>query len=240
MSSAHERSPGAERVTRVSLYERMRRSPMVGRLLKTPLVERILSPTQGDRNIHKFIRYSMVSGVAIVISELVILVSTWAFGLSGIAANTLGSIAATPASYELNRQWAWGKHGKSHLWKEVVPFWVLTIIGFLASTGTTQLADTMAHRDHITGLARALAIMAASLFAWGVVWIVKFVVFNKLVFVVREVDVVSAAAAPGTSAPSSLAGPAASPVASLSVSPARPVPEPPPSPAFEGSAPGSP
>jgi putative flippase GtrA len=232
---------------------------MVSRLLKVPLVERILSPAQGDRNIHKFIRYSMVSGVAIVISEAVILVCTWAFGLSGIAANTLGSIAATPASYELNRQWAWGKHGKSHLWKEVVPFWALTIVGFLASTGTTQLADTMAHRDHITGLARALAIMAASLFAWGVVWIVKFVVFNKLVFVVREVDIAGAATASAAPAPnplaSSAAGPApsfpdgsvagplassaAGPVAGLSASPARPVPGPSPSPAFEGSAPGS-
>ncbi len=172
-------------MTYTSLYERMRGAPLVRRVLAMPLVERILVPARGDRNIHKFIRYSMVSAVAIVISQAVILVCTWAFGFSGIAANTVGSAAATPASYELNRKWAWGKHGKSHLWKEVVPFWSLTILGFLASTGTTQLADTMTHRDHVTGLARSLAIMAASLFAWGVVWVVKFVIFNRLVFVSR-------------------------------------------------------
>jgi putative flippase GtrA len=175
-------------MTYTSLYERLRQAPFVRRVLRLPLVERILLPARGDRNIHKFIRYSMVSAVAIVISQAVILVCTWAFGFSGIAANTVGSAAATPASYELNRKWAWGRHGKSHLWKEVVPFWSLTILGFLASTGTTQLADTMTHRDHVTGLARSLAIMAASLFAWGVVWVAKFVIFNRLVFVARGAE----------------------------------------------------
>ncbi len=200
-------------MSHLSLYERLRRAPAVRRLLRVPVVERVLLPTRGDRNIHKFIRYSMVSGIAIVISQAVILVCTWAFGFSGIAANTVGSIAATPASYELNRKWAWGKHGKSHLWKEVVPFWALTIIGFLASTGTTQLADDMAHHDHVTGLARSLVIMAASLFAWGVVWVVKFVVFNKLVFVARAADAAghpSPGGAPGAGPePASQALPAA-------------------------------
>ena len=84
--------------------------------------------------------------------------------------------------FELNRKWAWGKSGKSHLWREVVPFWALTLVGFLGSTGTVQIVDSMCQHHHITGLLRALAIMGASLFAYGVVWIVKFVIFNRLVF----------------------------------------------------------
>ena len=121
----------------------------------------------------------MVSAVAIVISQATILVCAWLFGLSGIAANTIGALAATPASYELNRKWAWGKSGKSHLWREVVPFWALTLSGWLASTGTVQIADSLCQSHGVTGLARALAIMGASLFAYGVVWIVKFVLFNR-------------------------------------------------------------
>jgi putative flippase GtrA len=127
----------------------------------------------------------MVSGVAIVISQVVILICAGVIGLSGIASNTLGAVAATPASYELNRKWAWGKKGKSHMWREVVPFWVLTVIGYAGSTGTVQLADTMTKSHGVHGAARLAAIMGASLFAYGVVWIVKFIVFNHIIFAVR-------------------------------------------------------
>jgi putative flippase GtrA len=148
---------------------------------------------------HKFIRYSMVSGVAIVISQVTILVCIAAFGLSGIAANTIGAVAATPASYELNRKWAWGKRGKSHLWREVVPFWSLSLAGYLASTGTVQLADNMAKSNHMEHFTRALLIMGASLLAYGVIWIVKFVVLNKL-FVAHAGTVEGHEAPPGPQA----------------------------------------
>lgn len=167
---------------RTSLYERLRQSPSVRRVLHTSVVQRCLQPTQGDGSVHKFIRYSMVSAVAVVISQVTILICAWVFGLSGIAANTIGAVVATPASYELNRKWAWRKGGKSHLWREVVPFWGLTIVGWLASTGTVEIADSLCKSHGVTGLARAVAIMFASLFAYGVVWIGKFFLFNRLIF----------------------------------------------------------
>jgi putative flippase GtrA len=183
------------------------------------VVDQVLSPTRGDRGVHKFIRYSMVSVVAIVISQVTILICAWVFGLSGIAANTIGALAATPASYELNRKWAWGKSGKSHMWREVVPFWSLTLLGWLASTGTVEIADNMCKSHGVSGLGRAVAIMGASLFAYGVVWIVKFIIFNRLVFANRSPDelapgqagvqstsvVAPAAPAPGTAAPGPIA-----------------------------------
>jgi putative flippase GtrA len=157
-------------------------APVVRSFFQLSLIQKILSPAKGERTIHRFIRYSMVSGVAIIISQVAILICTAGFHTSGILANTVGAVVATPASYELNRKWAWGKHGKSHLWKEVAPFWGLTLLGYLGSTGTVQLADNLCHSHHVGGLTRSLAIMGASLFAYGVVWIVKFLVFQHLVF----------------------------------------------------------
>lgn len=167
---------------RSTLLDRFMGSALVRRAFGTPIVQRALLPARGDRSVHRFIRYSMVSAVAIVISQVTILICAGLLHFSGILANTIGALAATPASYELNRKWAWGKHGKSHLWKEVVPFWALTIIGYLASTGTVQVADSVSKSHHVLGIDRALAIMGASLFAYGVVWVAKFVIFNKLVF----------------------------------------------------------
>lgn len=203
-------------------------------MLRIPIVNRVLSPSRGDGAMPRFIRYSLVSGVAIVISQLTILICTWLFGLSGIAANTIGALAATPASYELNRKWAWGKSGRSHVWREMVPFWSLTLLGWLASTGTVEIADSMAKSHHVVGLGRSVAIMGASLFAYGVVWIVKFVIFNRLVFVDRG-TVTGTGTAP-SAATSSLAPPAPAPAPGGTAVVVAPVAARPAQPAWEGPA----
>ena len=201
-----KQAPPASDGAPLALYERIARTWLGRSVLSIPLIERILIPTRGDRSVHKFIRYSMVSGVAVVISQVTILLCTGVFGLSGILSNTLGVVTSTPASYELNRKWAWGKSGKSHLWREVAPFWGFTLIGYLASTGTVQLADSMTREHHVHGAPRILAIMGASLFAWGLVWIVKFLVFNRIIFAVRPPGADSNVGAEGAGQPASNGG----------------------------------
>lgn len=159
----------------------------MGPLLRVLLVRRALDRVSGNKDLNRFIRYSAVSVVGVAIAESVILLCTWAFGLSGIVANTIACFVGTPVSYQLNRKWAWGLSGRSHLWSEIVPFWTLTIAGFLASTGTTQWADSVTHSHNITGALRSLAIIGASLFGWGVIWVIKFLIFNRFVFVTHEV-----------------------------------------------------
>jgi putative flippase GtrA len=184
-----EQDPPASDRERVAVYERIVRSRLAKWVLAFPAVERILLPTRGDRSVHKFIRYTMVSGVAVIISQVTLVLCTGVFGLSAILSNTVAAVVSTPASYELNRKWAWGKSGKSHMWREVAPFWGFTLIGYLGSTGTVQLADTMTKSHDVHGLPRVLAIMGAQLFAYGIVWIVKFLVFNRIVFAVRPTAV---------------------------------------------------
>ena len=166
----------------MTAIDRVMASAAARRFFGNRLVSRALAPARGMGSLAKFLRYSMVSVVAVGISELVILVCAWLFHLSGVASNALGAAASTPAAFELNRKWAWGKTGKSHMWREVVPFWALTVAGLAASTVTVDIADRLAKSNHVVGLDRALAIMGASLFAWGVVWVIKFVVFNRVVF----------------------------------------------------------
>lgn len=166
-----------------------------------PVVSRALAPAKGMGSLAKFLRYSMVSVIAVGISEVVILICAWVFHLSGVASNALGAAASTPAAFELNRKWAWGKTGKSHMWKEIVPFWSLTLAGLAASTVTVDIADRVAKSNHVAGLDRALAIMGASLLAWGAVWVVKFVVFNRLVFATKPVEATAShAGSPGVAA----------------------------------------
>lgn len=201
MTSRQDPPAGERGREHVALYERVTRARFVKRILAFPLIDRMLAPTRGDSSVNKFVRYTMVSGVAVVISQVALILCTAVFGLSGIASNTVAAVVSTPASYELNRKWAWGKSGKSHLWREVAPFWAFTLVGYLGSTGTVQLADSMTKSHGVHGILRVLAIMVAQLFAYGVVWIVKFLVFNHVIFVTRPGDAEGIVAA-GTSASS--------------------------------------
>jgi putative flippase GtrA len=133
----------------------------------------------------KLVRYSMVSVVAVAVNQIVLLI---AFGLLHWPAKTSNvwavCISAIP-SYYLNRAWAWGKRGRSHLLKEVVPFWAMALIGLAASTWAAGFAER--HADSITDshFGTTIVIMGAALGAFGVLWFAKFVILNKLMFVNR-------------------------------------------------------
>src|SRR5262249_40487347 len=89
-------------------------------------------------------------------------------------------ISAIP-SYILNRTWAWGKRGKSHLWKEVVPFWALALLGLAFSTWAADWAD-----HHFNGSTPAVALAAFG--AFGILGGGKFIIFNKILFAHHEQD----------------------------------------------------
>jgi putative flippase GtrA len=139
------------------------------------LLER--SRTPGGR---KMIRYSLVSVISVIVSQIVLFVaqSFWSARTSNIVAVC---VSAVP-SYYLNRAWAWGKTGKSHLMKEIVPFWSLAFLGLVLSTWAADFAESNAH--HLTGsdLGVRLIVNAAALGAFGVLWVGKFFIFNKVLF----------------------------------------------------------
>jgi len=92
------------------------------------------------------------------------------------------SIAAIP-SYELNRRWAWGKTGRGHVVKEVIPFWTLAFIGWGFSTLCVRWMETYAKHHHFSHLLSTGTVTIVYVAAFGVLWVVKFMIFNKLLFV---------------------------------------------------------
>lgn len=133
----------------------------------------------------KAVRYSAVSVVSIVISQAVLVIAFGWGHLPARTSNLLACVVATGPSYYLNRAWAWGKQGKSSLWREIVPFWALALLGLAFSTWTTDLADSLAQRSHVSQLATTAMVAIASLTAFGTLWIGKFVVLNAVLFADR-------------------------------------------------------
>jgi putative flippase GtrA len=147
------------------------------------LVEKFKSP-EGQ----KMFRYTMASVVAVCVSTVCFLIFDGLIGWGAVVSSTLStSIAAIP-SYEMNRKWAWGKTGRGHLWREVVPFWGLALLGWGFSTICVYFMEKYAKHHHYAHLLKTGTVAAVYVGAFGVLWIGKFILFNKVLFVHHPED----------------------------------------------------
>lgn len=130
------------------------------------------------------IRYAMVSVVAVAVSQIVLLTTNGLLGWSAVASNVTAVTMGSIPSYLLNRAWVWGKKGKNHLWREVMPFWALALVGLAFST----LLVSIAHRWNEA----TWVVSAANLVAFGILWVVKYLLLDALLFRVVPDDGISA------------------------------------------------
>jgi putative flippase GtrA len=130
----------------------------------------------------KPILYSLVSVISVVVSQVVLVVCHALIGLSPEVSNVVAVAAGTIPSYSLNRRWVWGKTSQSHLWKEVVPFWVLSFVGLVFSTVVVSLATSW-WKD------TTFVVSVANLAAFGILWVGKFLLLHYVLFKDHEVHV---------------------------------------------------
>ena len=136
-----------------------------------------------------------VSVITTIISFTVIVVATTVFGVVAAIANVIATSIATVPSYSLNRRWTWGKRDRSDPWREVLPFWVLAFSGLALSTLTVGMADTWATNMHFAPPVHTAAVLAGNLGGFGVLWIVQFVLLDKVLFRAAPDAIVPATAA---------------------------------------------
>ena len=129
----------------------------------------------------KLVRYAMVSVVSTIVSFAVLGILYGALRLWSEVPDTLvANAVATVPSYYLNRNWVWGKSGRSHLLKEVLPFWSLSVAGIVFSIFTASEARHLSDVHHFHHLGRTVLVEGANLAAFGILWVGKFLIFNKL------------------------------------------------------------
>jgi putative flippase GtrA len=131
-------------------------------------------------------RYTVGSVVAMVASEIALLL---VFGLHVGGARTASAVAwlaGAIVNYFLNRNWAWNRRGRAHPVKELLPYWATAVAGLLLSMWATHLATTLAPRlsdDHsvTTGL-----VGIAYLVTYGFLFVAKFLLFHYVIFTDRR------------------------------------------------------
>lgn len=129
--------------------------------LRTPLIE-------------KLVKYAVASGAGVVTDATVLVVCSEVLGLAFMSSHLIAVGVATIPNYTINRYWTWQQSGKNRLWGEVVPFWVMALLGFALSTLFVAYADDR--------WGTTIAVLAANLSGFGVLWVAKFVVLDKLMW----------------------------------------------------------
>lgn len=131
----------------------------------------------------KAIKYTAVSVISTAFSQAAFILVYGVFSVFGPRGSSIfATCMGTIPSYYLNRNWAWGKSGRSHLMKEVVPFWGLALVGLVFSTWAVDF--THSHVAGIHNHAEHTAILAAAyLGSFGALWFAKFLIFNRFLFI---------------------------------------------------------
>ena len=127
----------------------------------------------------KIFRYSMVSVISTGVSFTVLFLVYGVGRLwTEVPSTVFANVVATFPSYWLNRSWAWGKSGRSHLVKEVIPFWALAALGITFSIVGASVARHLGiHHSH---LVRTVLVLFANLASFGIFWVAKLALFNRL------------------------------------------------------------
>ena len=149
------------------------------------LVARNIDRLRGPSG-QKLLRYSVASIVAVFVSEVCLVIFNGALGMSAWVSSSLATAIAAIPNYYMNRKWAWGKHGRSHLLKEVAPFWGLAFAGWALSTYSVYLMDRYAKHHGFSHPLTTALVAVVYVAAFGVLWIGKFIIFNRLLFVHRH------------------------------------------------------
>ena len=127
-----------------------------------------------------------MSGVAIVVSQTVLVLTYGVLRWSELVSQTAAVVLSTIPAYFLSRLWVWQKNGKSHLWKEVVPFWAISVAQFLISLVAVHFGQGLVERLTEDHGKRTVGLLVISLGTYGVMWVAKFFFFNKVLFAHKE------------------------------------------------------
>jgi len=125
------------------------------------------------------IRYTATSLIGVTITQVLLVVFLHLLEWPPVQSNFVAvSITAVPA-FILNKRWVWGKRGKAHMRREVLPFWLFTVAGWIISTGMVALVTDLAGDNETE---KTILVMAANIMGFGTLWILKYIFLDKIMF----------------------------------------------------------
>ena len=126
----------------------------------------------------RLVRYAGISLIVVPLTQVLLVFFYRGADLPAMAANALAvAIAAIPA-YFLSRRWVWRKVASHSVSREVLPFWMMNLVGLLLSTLFVWLVGLISDS--------AVLLVAANVLAFGILWLAKFMLCEIWLFAVPD------------------------------------------------------
>jgi putative flippase GtrA len=122
----------------------------------------------------KLLRYSAASVGGVCVGVPVLAICYGVLGWHELVANLVSVSCGAVPNYLVNRYWTWSQTGKNRLWGEVVPFWVMSVLGMILSLFAVNYADDR--------WGTTFAVIVAQLSGFAVVWLAKFLVLDRVMW----------------------------------------------------------
>lgn len=133
--------------------------------------------------LRRLIRYGSVSAISTITSLIILGLLVGLARFPPIWANVIATSIGTVPSFELNRRWVWAQSGPRSLLRQAAPFVLLSLAGLVLSTLAVHLAA--AATSDSTRVIHTAAVEMANIGAYGVLWIVQFVLCDRVLFRTR-------------------------------------------------------
>ena len=132
----------------------------------------------------RLLRFAPAAVLALAATQITYFVFANILPSTGRVAGAAGWLAGAAVSYGVSR-WAWERRGRPHLLKETLPFVAISLSVGVILTETSHLAFNVAAAHDMHGLERAIFLQGVYLFANGITFMMRFVIFHKLLFANR-------------------------------------------------------
>jgi putative flippase GtrA len=129
-------------------------------------------------------KFAVGSLVATLVSQLTFILCYGVAQLPAFGAGVIGFVAGSVPAYLINRYWTWrhGLDGNVAAGHRLLPYYVVMISCALASSGLTALADHFIGPLVAGDVARTAVIDVCYLASFGLMFVVKFVALDRIVF----------------------------------------------------------
>jgi putative flippase GtrA len=127
-------------------------------------------------------KYTTGSVVAALTSEITFLIMFGPIGAWSSVSTIVAFWAGAIPNYILNRRWAWQRTGRAHR-RELARYWAVVFFSLAVTIAFTWVGARIAHRLFESRSAQTLFVGGVYLFANAVVFVFKYLLFDRFVFI---------------------------------------------------------
>jgi putative flippase GtrA len=129
-------------------------------------------------------KYTTGSVVAAISAEVTFIV-VYGAGVRSTISTFVAFLAGAIPNYFLNRRWAWQRSGRAHR-REVALYLAVILSSLVITMAFTWVGARIANHFFEHRTAQTVFVSAVYFFASGVTFVMKFVLFNRFVFIDHE------------------------------------------------------